>query len=382
MNKKRILFLIDTLENGGAEKVLTTLLLKLNKEKFDLTVMLLYNKGIYLKQLPDHIHIKSIFEDNNPSNGKLRFLVYDLYTRVILKLMLKLPYFGKWWLGLKKGQYDTAISFCEGYNSLVLKNILNVFTSTAIWIHTDLSKHIIADKLKGVSGLFNRVNKIIFVSNEAKEGFVNKFGSQHDQKLEVVYNFIDRESIELLATEAIPYRKNAFTIISIGRLQPEKGFDKLINAHHYLIQKGYSIETIILGNGPLFEKYNQLIDSLKIQASCRLLGFIPNVYPYIVMSDMLALVSDYEGLPTVICEAMILKKPILSTEITGVIHLLNHGEFGMMVENNQEAINKGIERLITDDNLRAQYSKTLDKSQDKFIFLPTIDKIEKLLLKI
>jgi glycosyltransferase involved in cell wall biosynthesis len=163
--------------------------------------------------------------------------------------------------------------------------------------------------------------------------------------------------------------------VAVGRLTVQKRFDKLLNVHKRLLDEGVDHEVWILGTGEKEKALKAQAKRLGITHSCLFLGF-RNPYPYLRSADVFAMTSDYEGLPVVICEAMVLAKPIVSTAVTGPNELLERGRYGLLVENTEDAIQKGLSDMLQNEALRQDYSLRLKNDRGKFIFPPDIKEIE------
>jgi glycosyltransferase involved in cell wall biosynthesis len=151
--------------------------------------------------------------------------------------------------------------------------------------------------------------------------------------------------------------------------------------HKRLLNKGIDHEVWILGTGPDENILKEQAEKLEITQSCLFLGF-RNPYPYLKSADIFVMTSDYEGLPLVMCEAMILAKPVVSTAVTGPNELLEGGRYGLLVENTEDAIEKGLSDMLQNKELREEYSRILENNHGKFIFPSNIKEIESKLMLI
>lgn len=110
-----------------------------------------------------------------------------------------------------------------------------------------------------------------------------------------------------------------------------------------------------MGKGPDRKKLVDQVRALQLKDTIKFLGYRINPYPYISAADVFVMSSRYEGMSYVVLEALILNKPIVSTDITGVRELLKDGELGLLVENSEEGIYKGLKKIITDQTLRESF---------------------------
>ena len=123
---KKLLIAIDSLGGGGAEKVLINLLNHLNPNKYSITLLLLFNEGVYLKDVPQHVEVKYLF------NPKMRKLIYKLFKYYPPQKIYK-KYI--------KESYDIEIAFLEGSTTKLISGSPNRFSKKKAWVHTDFSNH-------------------------------------------------------------------------------------------------------------------------------------------------------------------------------------------------------------------------------------------------
>ena len=138
-----------------------------------------------------------------------------------------------------------------------------------------------------------------------------------------------------------PIFKDTKVFINIARLSPEKDQEKLIRAFEHVVQKHPQARLVNLGSGPLEHTLKLLIKELKLEEKVYLLGQRFNPYPYLKKSDCFILSSNHEGQPMTLFEAMILKKPVIATNIVGNRSVLE-GRGGLLVDNSKEGLESGM----------------------------------------
>lgn len=144
------------------------------------------------------------------------------------------------------------------------------------------------------------------------------------------------------------FDKECTYFITLGRLSIEKDQQKLINAFNRLHQVNSNVELLILGDGPLKNDLQRQISDLNLEGVVHLLGRVSNPFPLLKKSDCFVLSSNHEGQPMVLFEAMILNKPIISTDITGSRSALE-GRTGMLVDNSEDGLYQGMLDFMKDD---------------------------------
>ncbi|MDR0547089.1 MAG: glycosyltransferase [Dysgonamonadaceae bacterium] len=379
--RKKILFMIDSLEGGGAERVLTHLLRDLDRNLFEIELFLMIRAGVYLSSVPEDVPVHSIFRSTNGIPSKLGIYLYRFYRRGMLELFKLFPPLLAAMSGIKK-QYDLGVSFCEGHNTPLLSLKSGRFAKTVAWIHVDLRTHKAMIRPKDLRKSAQGFDRLYFVSEGAKAGFLELFPEYRKKtNLEVVLNPIDRQMILSEAAKDAGIVKSKPVVLAIGRLMTQKRFDKLLNVHKRLIDKGIDHEVWILGEGPNRRKLENQAQILGVEQSCRFLGF-RNPYPYLQAADIFTMTSDYEGLPVVVCEAMVLGKPIVATAVTGPNELLEGGKYGRLVANNEAAIEAGLQELLESPEIREKLSCHLIENRERFIFPVDVNDIEKRLISL
>ena len=150
-----------------------------------------------------------------------------------------------------------------------------------------------------------------------------------------------------------------FNIVAIGRLVSVKGYENLLKSIAILVKQKHfhHIQLRIIGTGELFELLSKLINELGLQNNIELCGFVENPYPVILNSDLFVMTSFSEGLPTALCEAMILGKPVMVTNVSGCSEVVGDGKYGAICEPYVDSIALKLEQIIQDDDYRSELAK-------------------------
>ncbi|BDG16263.1 glycosyl transferase [Thermus brockianus] len=191
------------------------------------------------------------------------------------------------------------------------------------------------------------------VSKGVAEAF-GQLGGVKVEKIRVLPNPIDVGRIRLLAQEAIPslpFEERSPYLVAVGRLHPEKGFDLLIEAFA-LLKRRLSEKTpylLMLGEGPERLYLERLAKDLGVSERVLFLGWTSNPYPYVARSLGLVVSSRYEGLPTVVLEALALGVPVVATEAPGgLLEALDYGRMGILTPRTAEGLALGMEKLLVE----------------------------------
>lgn len=370
---KKILIVTNSLKGGGAEKVLLDILKYLNKN-YEIDLFLFSKEGIYLEEVKKYVKkIRGISQRKSIFNS-------FILTRKIISLYLKICYLLviKGYIYCIKNKYDVEVAFIEGLPTRFIANRKNNSKKIA-WVHTDLEKYGIT---KYDEDSYKKIDKIVCVSEDSKKSLIKLFPVIKN-KIKVIYNLIPKEDIiekSLLKEKEIVFQEKKITIISVGRLSKEKGFDILLKAHKELLTEGLDYNLMILGDGELKEELNNYIKINKIKNNTKLLGFKKNPYTYMKESDVFVMSSRYEGYPLVLCEALTLGLSVISTNCTGPKEILEDGKYGMLVSvDSVEELKNAMKVLIKEKNKREKYKKLSIKRASFFQSKSVIKEIEDIL---
>ena len=374
---RKVLIVTDSLRGGGAEKVLYDILKNIDLKKYRIDIFLIFNYGIYKYKIEElGISIEGLFNErkdliNNIFYKKLK----SLLIKISRWIYCKYPFLIK---KLKRKEYDIEIAFLEGYSTSLIANRKNNSKKIG-WVHIDLEKHKIVDR-KLESKSYNKIDKIICVSNDSKKSVENLY-PELKAKIEVIYNPIPKEEIlKNGLKESNIYSIEKVNLITVGRLNKQKGYDILLKTHNELLKEGLDYNLYILGEGEERKKLEQYIKDNNIEKNTFLLGFKENPYPYIKEADIFISSSRYEGYPLVICEAICLEKPIIATKCTGPNEILEGGKYGLLAEvESVESLRENMKKLISSEELRKKYSKLSKERSKIFDIKKTMKQIERVL---
>lgn len=379
--KTKILFVIDILRGGGAEKVLVDTVKHLDKDKFEITVLSVFDGGKYVDAIKKYANYKYIFPQYNQKNIVERILSSIKYR--IAKFRLRNMNPTSLYKTVIDEKYDYEVSFLEGYSASIVSSSTNKESYKIAWIHTDLIKNPWSKKYykyKSEKDIYASFNKIICVSEDVKKSFIEKFGISED--IEVRYNVINEKIIINKSKEDIDdiNISNKFKIVSIGRLSKEKGYMRLLEVHNKLISNGFDYELWIIGEGEQKEELYQYISDNKLNSSVELLGFKSNPYKYLGKSDLFVCSSITEGFSTVATEATILGIPIVTTDCAGMNEILGNSEYGLITENSIEGLYSGLKNILEDKNLYSSYKSKAKERSTYFKLEERIKEIENLFI--
>ncbi|GHU63140.1 hypothetical protein FACS1894160_3210 [Bacteroidia bacterium] len=341
--KTSILFCIETLNDGGAEKALINILENMDPDQYTIDLLVIHRTGVYFDRIPSYVNWFTLQEAGD---------------------------------NLSKS-FDIEVACLEGFTTKIIAYRKSNAYKIA-WIQVDLQA--MHWSLSAYSNekeeelCYSKMNQIVFVSGQVQSTFNQMFPNLKVPQ-QVIYNPINREAI-LAASEAIAVSKNKFTMCSIGRLVEIKGYIRFIAVLNDLVLDGFDFEFWILGEGNQRQEIENLIKLYSLENVVYLKGFHKNPYPYLKAADMYVAPSYAEGFSLALSEAVCLGKPILATQVAGASEILNNGECGLIVEQDPQAIYTGLKRMMRDEELRKSLSnKALVHAEKLFNIRKVMEKI-------
>lgn len=379
MAKKKILIRIGSLRHGGAEKVLVTFLKNLSRDQYDIDLLLNLYSGKYLSEVPDWINVfylnKGEMITTNRPHEIPRKAARVIYQKV-LKKFPKLLYKGK----LKDKKYDIEFAAIHGMRDEILGSPIKS-SKKIVWIHNDLSQ--VAGYTNSEIRKFFGFDKIMVISEKIEQLFYSLAKNDSEkQKIIRIYNPLDTDEFITKAEKPVinyEFDDSVPTFVSVGTVFPQKGFDRLLKVHKSLLEEGLKHKILIIGDGYDFENIKKLKTELGVDDTAVMLGFTDNPYPYFQQADFYILSSRYEGFPTVLFEAITLKKKIISTEVSGAREMLENGALGLIVENSEEGIYQGMKQALTQPETFMKYEDRLKNYEMPFNLENSVNRISSIL---
>lgn len=325
---QKISIVISSMNGGGAEKVTANLVNGFVNKGYHIDLVLVKKEGVFLGLIPPEVKI------------------VDLASRRIVAAVFPLIKY------LKSNNPDAIISIDSDLNVItaVAWRLANC-TAPLVWtVHVNLSrawsllpfyKRLI---LKSLTIITCGIPKaIIAVSNGVASDF-QKYIGKSQEKVLTIYNPVV-SSVALQPKEKFQGNHNPLQLLAVGRLFPQKNYPLLLNALKIASQSRHVILTI-LGEGPHLPEIEKLIEELQLSKIVNMHGFSATPLKFMEQADALILSSNFEGLPTVLIEAMSMGTPVISTDCpSGPREILQDGRWGRLVPQNDE---KALSQAIID----------------------------------
>ncbi|MBT2667488.1 glycosyltransferase [Bacillus sp. ISL-4] len=318
MEIKHVAILIPSLKGGGAERVMVNLANLFVDHGLSVDLVVIKAEGPYKNQVSSKVNI------------------VDLKCNRVAFSIKSLKYY------FEKNNPKNVISTMNHLNIITMLSLKfsKIETNVILTEHTTLSKSIsssksIKDKIIPylTKKYYKKANKIVAVSTGVAND-LNQFLNIPSNLIEVIYNPIVNDRLLLNAKEKVDHpwfnNKNNPLIVSVGRLTEAKDYPTLLKAMKK-VTSVKNVNLVILGEGELREQIEQIIYDLKIEEHVQLLGFVTNPYKYMAKADGFVLSSKWEGLPTVLVEAMALGVNLISTDCeSGPNEILMNGKLGRL----------------------------------------------------
>lgn len=393
---KKVLFMLSSMNIGGVEKSLLSLLSTMEKDKYDVTVLLLEKKGGFLEMLPEWVKVEEAiwFKEIQPIIMQSPYQTIQSFIkkfqwikglRFLYGYMMdqkgenRLKYYEQImrWIPELSGAYDIAIAYAAPTEIIDFYITHKVKSKKKIsWIHFDVSKFTINKNL--YKSLLVKFDKVFVVSNEAEKRLVEALPTIKG-KTEVFLNIISSDLIKRMSEEPIEFDNeyNGMKIVTVGRLSKEKGQDLAIRALFKLKKERYDVKWYCIGDGNSRNDFEDLIKELELENDFILLGATCNPYPYMKNADIYVQTSRHEGFCLTLAEAKALKKPIITTDFITAYEQIEHNENGLIAEANEDSIYENIKYLINNQQKLKDFSVSL--SRENLNETKEVDKLLKLI---
>lgn len=358
--KKKILFVNDEMTMGGVARILNTFLNKIDRERYDIDVLVLHKRGELLSEIPSGINViggTSFFNtvDIPLKNCKLNNIFSKLRLIFYMKTGLIRNKIIKERKKILTKHYDIEFSAKEGF--------CTIFTGygdsdkKVNWVQVDYKEsNYSSNHMKLVKDALSHIDMNIACSDKVMNSYKELFGVE---QICVVNNLMDDQRIYNLSLEpkTIVPVKDKINLICVARFHHQKGLDRLIKAYAK-VKKYYHL--VIIGDGELKEELYELAKERDVFEDIEWLGMRANPYADIRASELFVLPSLYEGYPTITVESLISDTPILALEVAGIREQIIKPEYGWVIENSEEALVEKLLELKNQKELLKEYKDKLN----------------------
>jgi len=358
-----ITLVISSLSSGGAERVLVLLAEGFQRNGHRVTVVTLYGTDLDFYKVPDGVQRLALNVAGNSST-----LVQAIWNKVYRLWVLR--------RAIQSTQPDIVISFIDQINvitSLALTNTGYPIIATEHCDPSTISYGFIWERLRRIT--YPNIDRIVSVS----KGVDRYFDWLPKAQRAVIHN--------PLAPLVLSPKKHPATgrsLIAMGRLTQQKGFDILLQAFARLKDIYQEWTLTILGEGELRTELESLCDSLGLCDRVHLPGVVQTPYEVLLQADIFVMSSRFEGFGNVLIEAMACGLPVISTDCpSGPNEIIRDGVDGILVPNKDvDALAEAMDRLMSDEDERKRLSSCAMEAVERFSLEKIMGMWEKLLAQV
>ena len=391
---KTIVISSGDLTMGGLQKILVEYLKLIDKNKYRIVLLIANDygkKNLFLEEIPKNVEIQFV----RPYNLVSKIAELSKNRKILNRLLLKRyryrskRVFKSIFLEKlsKLGKIDLIIDFDGGLKS-VLDNLKA--EKKIIWIHSSIRKHKQDNKSKisRYGEELKKYDKIIAICKEMKEEIKELYPSL-SHKIEYIYNPLDCNNIIEQGNENIEkmtsYEKELIEsdyFLAISRLDAvQKDFETLIEGYLILKNKGIKERLYIIGEGDGRVKIEKMIEEKKLVEDVILLGEKKNPYIWIKHSKLFIHSSRYEGLPTVLLEALMMDKFIVSSNCpTGPTEILTNPKAGELFDvGDANQLAEKVLKVLYDKDYQKELLKNIQLKKKEFELSEIAEKFHKII---
>lgn len=371
----KVLFIHTKLTFGGAEQALFDLVNLLDKSKFDVTVLVRDEGGIWEEKFRNAgIRVVSVYGCQVSTNNLfVKLLNYQKRKQIERAYAVN---------GL--GLLDTCLP--ETFDIIVSYSIWTFEemcfrrnTKTVKYIHGNVeSNAYYHEAIKRTNATLKKFDRIICVSQEGKDALVRAL--KQEAGVVKIFNPINSIEIRKKAEKDVSLSPKT-TICAVGRLSKEKGFERLVRIHKNLLVKGYDHQLVIVGDGEEREQIEKVISQTETENSVILAGYQENPYPYMRLCKFMVCSSYTEGLPVIAMEALSLGIPIVSA-VPSISEIFGDEKCGIITQNDDSSLEAGIEQMLSNELLYMSAKRAAQRRSSYFDGQRMVREVENLFLEL
>lgn len=381
---RRILFIIDSLTCGGAEKSIVSLLPLLDRTKYEVYLWIRHRGGVFESLLTENTILVDAphYSFSRKALLKLGGWAYSIVYR-IYKCLGKNVHPSEllwkcqgWAMRMPQGQWDVVIAYQQGIPTYLVATKVKGCKRMA-WINANLFNAGYEPKFN--AEMYKNVDRICPVSEELHAILCDRY-PQFKSKYTTIYDILNPQIIKQQSEEEIDETdyNDKLAILTVGRLAPPKNHLLAVETAKVLRDKGLDFCWYFIGEGGELPKILELIQKYRLEPYVKPLGLRTNPYAYMRRCDIYVQTSSFEGFGLTIAEAKILGKPVVSTNFDVVHDQLSHEKNGLIVAMNPNDLADAIMRMHQDEKLRQSIISTVEKEENR-TYITEVGKIERLL---
>ena len=369
----KILFAINSIDKGGAETHLVNLVTGLLEKRINVSIFYTRNDNEFFKKKLESLNVKIFKKKNNINLNVVNFFFDFLYLR---KLILQ----------INPNIIHVHLPYMELLTFLVLKTLKKKY-KFIITKHADSSllngshrqqESFIGSFLGGL--IYSRAKKIIAISQAVKKYVIDNYNNINVKNIAVIRYGIEYKILSSSTKTLNIFKKKhnlqGYYVLGVAaRLVGQKSIDFLIKSFgEYNKNFNPKSKLLIAGKGPLKKELEQLVASLNLKKSVKFLGFQSDINTFYKSIDVFCLTSSYEGLGLAILEALVCRKPIITSNCSAMPEIIKQNKNGLLVDHlNIGQLVKAIQAL-EDPKFRNKISFNSNKALKEKFSLPLMIK--------
>ncbi|MCI8592046.1 MAG: glycosyltransferase [Lachnospiraceae bacterium] len=378
---KKILFVINSMGQGGAETAFLEFLKKINEPEYEIFLYVLMGQGEMSGRLPSNVRVLNrtlsslsvltgrgrrrmartvflAFWSHGGWGRKLCYIIQNL-TEMIKRKRFQISKL--FWHVLSDGadrfdtKFDLAVAWMEGGSAYYVADHVNA-EKKAAFLHIDYEN---AGYTRAMDrACWKQYGRILAVSEEVKNHF-QIFYPEYAKMIHVFPNYIDQDRIRLRAEEPGGFSDDfdGMRLLTVGRLTWQKAYDIAIEAMGILKRSGWRVRWYVLGEGEERKKLKKKIAAYGLEKDFLLLGAVENPYPYYVQADIYVHATRYEGKSIAVQEARTLGCAVIASDCNGNREQITDGEDGILCQLTPEAVADSIAGLLMDEEKRKRFGR-------------------------
>ncbi|MBD8084327.1 glycosyltransferase [Chryseobacterium caseinilyticum] len=377
--KTKVLFRQRSMEMGGVEKVILSMLNGLDREKFDMTICLNINQGELRNEIP--AHVRKVFIGEGRENFSKNSLIHKLQLakrKIKLDKAHKNP---KVAAKILKDEFDVEIAPTYATFSSVL-NSSNKNSKKIGWFHSDITLPKLQPLVPEILKQIPQFDYFIFGSQQTKDILIETYPKLNIPKNQVIRNAIPIEELKKKAQEFTPKFPQKPVFVSVARLHSRKGFHKLMDAHAKLLNDGFDHHIYVIGDGEEMTNLKKQATELGVTESFEFLGSLLNPYPYVKNADFFILPSESESWPLIIADSLILQRPIISTNVGGIPEMIAHDRTGYLINYETDEMYAAMKKFMTEPEYIKKIRENLVDIEKQFDNQQIFDVVENIILNL
>lgn len=357
---------------GGAEKVLVNLVNNMDHERYDITVMTLFDVGVNKQFLSKEIHYKTVFK--KMFRGNTYYFKFFSPERLYQKYI--------------KDEYDILVAYLEGSCTRILSGCPDKKIVKIAWRHfAENEKEFLKAyrSMEEAKRVYETFDKVVGVSQTVIDTFETL--TEIKGRSTVKYNTNETDKIRKLAKELVKNEKfvedGLLKVCGVAKVMPRKGFMRLAHVHKKLMEEGYTHHIYILGEGEEKEKIKAYLEENSLSDTFTFLGYDTNPYKYVAKCDLFICPSFEEGFSTSATEALVVGTPVATTLCSGMKEMLGeHDEYGVIRENSEQGVYDALKYMLEDKEHLKHYTKQAEIRGNTFSTDKTVDAVQEMFDKL